>query len=266
MFILRVKILIAVILTILNVAAMSHQQLLTDRYCLKAIEHCLLLYNGFNDKNTKKETEKISYDFHFINYFEDEDIKSKINPYTSISDFFSAYSDILGKNDLYNNIKNSIISDDNIEEDTVTEIWFKFIIIAKFIYKNIITILDNKITESNKKRKKSEKEVKLHDSCTYFKKLYQTRTEEYEMILKHFKTIYENEFKKKAPDGGTGIHSPNAEEKKEIIKTLKKYILNNMKNINTEKYKDLLFIEYRRKGTNHENDKGFDPFPTELFT
>lgn len=265
MFIFRVKILIAVILTILNVAAMSHQKLLTDRYCLKAIEHCLLLYNGFNDKNTKKKTGEIGYDFNFINYFEDEDIKSKINPYASISDFFSTYSTILEGNDLYNDIKNTIISDDNKEEDTVTEIWFKFIIIAKYIYKNIITILDNKITESNKKRKKSEKEVKLHDSCTYFKKLYQTRIEEYEMILKHFKTIYENEFKKKTPVGGANTYNLSDEEKKEIIKTLKKYILHNMKNINTEKYKDLLFIEYRRKGTNHENDKGFDPFPTELF-
>lgn len=224
-------------------------ELLNARYCLKAIEHLMLIHNNFQDNNTSRNTEKIGYNFSYKNYFNGENIQTRINTYSTIMDLFYAYEKILDKNEVYSANKEffKFKNDDN-DGDVIAKIWFKFIIAAKYIYENINKVLEKEINES--KNKKSI-DGKQYAACKYFKDTYDAKIKEYKMFVDHFDDVYNN----KCKNGNAG----------ENFNELKKYILSHQKNVFTKLYKDKLFIEYRRKKTNGENDNGFDQFPCYLF-
>lgn len=247
----------------LPVRTETSSKLIEMRYCLKAIEYYLFLanntdltdYNNLDESNISSPQEcniNCLKNIDLREYFKNEEQKKYLRNdlgYSlvgfinrNIPTLFDGEPE-LGK---YKGIFTSLIGNpDNLNlanDDSLARIWLFFLIISVKYYSKIVKILSSKITSS--KGKSNYDDVKINSSCTYFYEYYKSKVDEYKMILDSFLN-YNN--KHKGPDN------------------LLKYVHSNYKKVFINTYKDILFIDFRRKGTSSKTDTGFDQFPRSVF-
>ena len=224
----------------------TKKDILNYRYCLKAIEHSLYYYCRICENNVEinKDLSEPNDSFNFNEYFGKDEHRN--NPINTIEEFFSIFDyDNTGKlneNEIYNKLKNHKDTIGNDKDLKASWVWVRFLIVAIYVYDEIVKILEDK--KISKIKKKSNER-------NYFIDLYKTRIKEYEMILRDFKNYIDN--------------LDNINEEDDMKKFLKEKALVTLKNVFTPAYKDILFIEYRRPKENSDNDNGFDIFPCEFF-
>ena len=255
----------------LPVRTETSSKLIEMRYCLKAIEYYLFLanntdlvdYNNLDENNISSQQECNMNCLKNINlqaYFKDEEQKKYLrndlgyslvgfinrniptlfDGEPELGKYKGIFTYLIGNPDnlnLANGFANDFTKDGNL-----AKIWLFFLIISVKYYSKIVKILSSKITSS--KGKSNYDDVKINSSCTYFYEYYKSKVDEYKMILDSFLN-YNN--KHNGPDN------------------LLKYVHSNYKKVFINTYKDILFIDFRRKGTSSKTDTGFDPFPKSVF-
>ena len=236
-------------------------ELVTVRYCLKAIEYYLFLannldtvdYNNFGkmnyNKNARAVNEEKLNNIDLKDYFISDDQKKFLSDDDyNLNSFVKKYSEELCKennlsiySDMYHAVmcKNYDLSIKNNVED-LAKLWLFFILCASKYYKKIVSILNSK--KDSLKDKKNDNDVKLKSSCTFFYEYYNSKIKEYKIILNSFLEYYKNK-----PD------------------KIKNFIYSNYQKVFIESYKDMLYIDFRRKGTSKPEDSGFDQVPTTVF-
>lgn len=238
-------------------------ELVKVRYCLKAIEYYLFLannldtvdYNNFgkmnDNKNVREINEKKLGNIDLMNYFISDDQKKFLSDDNyNLSSFVEKYSKELCKENnlsIYSHMYDFVIGKDynldickNKKEDNLAKLWLFFILCASKYYEKIVSILNSK--KDSLKDKKNDNDVKLKSSCTFFYEYYNSKIKEYKIILNSFLKYYKNK-----PD------------------KIKNFIYSNYQKVFIESYKDMLYIDFRRKGTSKPEDSGFDQFPTTVF-
>ena len=238
-------------------------ELVTVRYCLKAIEYYLFLANNLdtvdynnlgkmdNIKNVSYVNEEKLYNINLKDYFISDDQKKFLSDDDyNLNSFVKKYSEELFKENnlsIYRYMYYFVIGSNynldiykNKKEDNLAKLWLFFILCASKYYKKIVSILNSK--KDSLKDKKNDNDVKLKSSCTFFYEYYNSKIKEYKIILNSFKQYYEkNPYK------------------------INDFIYSNYKKVFIESYKDMLYIDFRRKGTSKPEDSGFDQFPTTVF-
>ena len=241
-------------------------ELVTVRYCLKAIEYYLFLannldtvdYNNFgknyNGKNARDVNEEKLYSINLKDYFISDDQKKFLSDDDyNLNSFVKKYSEELfidntkKENNLfiYSDMYHAVMPSNcnlniYINKKDLAKLWLFFILCASKYYKKIVSILNSK--KDSLKDKKNDNDVKLKSSCTFFYEYYNSKIKEYKIILNSFKQYYEkNPYK------------------------INDFIYSNYKKVFIESYKDMLYIDFRRKGTSKPEDSGFDQFPTTVF-
>ena len=254
----------------LTVRTETSSELIEMRYCLKAIEYYLFLannidltdYNNLDEKDISLQQDcnrnclkNIDLQEYFKNEKQKKYLKNDLG--YSLVDFINRniptlfdgepelekYKDIFTS--LIGNPDNSNLANDFANDftkgDNLAKIWLFFLITSVKYYSKIVKILSSKITSS--KGKSNYEDANINSSCTYFYEYYKSKVDEYKMILDSF-----SDYKRyKGPYN------------------LLKYVHSNYKKVFIKTYKDILFIDFRRKGTSSKTDTGFDQFPKSVF-
>ena len=250
----------------LPVRTETSSELIEMRYCLKAIEYYLFLannidlidYNNFDENDISSQQDcnrNCLKNIDLKEYFKDEKQKKYLKHELgySLVDFINRniptlfngepeldkYKDIFTS--LIGNPDNLNLANDFANDDNLAKIWLFFLITSVKYYSKIVKILSSKITSS--KGKSNYEDANINSSCTYFYEYYKSKVDEYKMILDSF-------FNYKNSNGSAN---------------LLKYVYSNYKKVFIKTYKDILFIDFRRKGTSSKTDTGFDPFPKSVF-